>query len=38
MVVAMYAVKFFTLDTFLYEVAYDLWLDMHAEICRGKYV
>jgi hypothetical protein len=37
MIVAMYAHKFFTLDTFSYQVAYDLWLDVQAKNCRGRY-
>jgi hypothetical protein len=35
MVVPLYAHKFFTLDTFSYEVAYDLWLDVQAKIIEG---
>jgi hypothetical protein len=37
MVVAMYAHKLFTFDTFSYDVAYDMWSDVQAWNYRGQY-
>ncbi len=37
MVVAMYAHKFFTFDTFSYDVAYDMWLDVQVGNYKGQY-
>ncbi len=37
MVVAMYAHKNFTFDTFSYEVVYDMWSNVQAGNYRGQY-
>jgi hypothetical protein len=38
MVVAMYANKIFTFNTFSYEVVYDMRLDVQVKNYRGQYV
>jgi hypothetical protein len=37
MVVAMYAHKLFTFDTFSYEIVYDMWLDVQTGNYKGQY-